>query len=168
MQADWASSLHTQSASGACRNTQNVQRTMELDYYRTESFDYQAGRLVLCHHSAITISTLYQHSIRQFTRQPTPARVNLLPLDWFTACLLVTGHFLLPLRGNVTMMVAIDSLEKAEPIPRSPRTNSFTSPPKVPRPFWEGEMAWQLPRVQTVYGRNVTEIAYLIQSVKST
>ena len=38
----------------------------------------------------------------------------------------------------------------------------------VPRPFWEGETAWQLPRVQTVYGRNVTAIAYLIQSVKST
>ena len=38
----------------------------------------------------------------------------------------------------------------------------------VPRPFWEGEMAWQLPRVQTVYGRNVKAIAYLIQAVKST
>ena len=32
----------------------------------------------------------------------------------------------------------------------------------VPRPFWEGETAWQLPRVQTVFGRNVTAIAYLI------
>ena len=38
----------------------------------------------------------------------------------------------------------------------------------VPRPFWEGETAWQHPPVQTVYGRNVTAIAYLIQSVKST
>ena len=38
----------------------------------------------------------------------------------------------------------------------------------VPRPFWEGETAWQLPRVQTVYGCNVTAIAYLIQAVKST
>ena len=40
----------------------------------------------------------------------------------------------------------------------------------VPRPFWEEETAWQLPPVQTVYGRNVTAIAYmyLIQSVKST
>ena len=38
----------------------------------------------------------------------------------------------------------------------------------VPRPFWEGETAWQLPPVQTVYGCNVTAIAYLIQSVKST
>ena len=37
----------------------------------------------------------------------------------------------------------------------------------VPRPFWEGETAWQLPLVQTVYGRNATAIAYLIQSVKS-
>ena len=41
-------------------------------------------------------------------------------------------------------------------------------PSLVPRPFWEGETAWQLPRVQTVYGRNVTAIAYLIQAVKST
>ena len=31
----------------------------------------------------------------------------------------------------------------------------------VPRPFWEGETAWQLPPVQTVYGRNVTAVAYL-------
>ena len=36
----------------------------------------------------------------------------------------------------------------------------------VPRPFWEGETAWQLPQVQTVYRRNVTAIAYLIQAVK--
>ena len=41
-------------------------------------------------------------------------------------------------------------------------------PSLVLRPFWEGETVWQLPRVQTVYGRNVTAIAYLIQAVKST
>ena len=94
------------------------------------------GRLVVCHHSAITISMQYQHSIRQFTRQPTPARVNLLPLDRFTACrrLLVTGHFLLPLRGNVTMTVAIDSPEKGEPILRSPPKDAVCKLLQVKRP----------------------------------
>ena len=50
----------------------------------------------------------------------------------------------------------------------SPQEMCLLSTSLVPRPFWEGETAWQLPRVQTVYGRNVTAIAYLIQSVKST
>ena len=38
--------------------------------------------------------------------------------------------------------------------------NYRTCPSLVPRPFWEGEMAWQLPRVQTVYGCNVMEIVF--------
>ena len=53
-------------------------------------------------------------------------------------------------------------------IPASYLIPSPRYPSLVPRPFWEGETAWQLPRVQTVYGRNVTANAYLIQAVKST
>ena len=53
-------------------------------------------------------------------------------------------------------------------IPASYLIPSPRYPCLVPRPFWEGDQAWQLPRVQTLYGRNITAIAYLIQAVKST